>query len=228
MHVYTLAPSDLSYLYDRCPRCYWLKLHGVRGDHEVLPGAFREIDKGMKTGITLAHIQALGIPAVEIIQREKVVSQPAEYGGALLQISGYTDKRVRLDDGSIAVLDYKTSAPRLENVSRFWRAMSSYQYAIEHATDNPEQVLMLALIVFSPSDFWVAKQDVTQVAFRGRLTRMDIDIDRPKFDNFLEGVGKMLATPTMPAPGACETCRHAQAVADKIMAEASAARQSAQ
>lgn len=211
MSAHVLAPSDLSYLYDRCPRCYWLKLRGFVGPSDTLPGVFRDIDRAQKAGITLDTIRALGIPATEFIPREKVISLPAEHGGSVLAISGYTDRRVRLEDGTVGVLDYKTSAPRVDGMARFWRAMSAYQYAIEH-TENPEQVTLLALVVFSPQAFALRPDHPTQAFYKGSLMRVDIEIDRPKFEKFLEGVGQMLAREDMPPSGSCDTCRHCDQV----------------
>jgi hypothetical protein len=206
-----LAPSDLSYLYDRCPRCYWLKLRGIVGPSDTLPAVFRDIDKAQKLGITLETIQGLGIEATEFIPREKVVSLPADFGGSSLAISGFTDRRVRMKDGTVGVLDYKTSAPRIDKLARFWRAMSAYQYAIEH-TEQPEPVTLLSLIVFTPSGFSLRKGSAVQAFYKGDLRRVDIDIDRPKFVRMLEAIGKLLASDDMPTAGSCDTCRHVDAV----------------
>lgn len=206
-----LAPSDLSYLYDKCPRCYWLKLRGIVSSGDVLPGVFRDIDRAQKAGITIEVIRDLGIPAVEFIAKEKVVSKPAEHGGSLLAISGFTDRRVRLEDGTVGVLDYKTSTPRMDGMARFWRAMSAYQYAIENC-DNPETVTLLSLVVFSPEGFRLRKENNTQAFYTGNLRRQDIEIDREKFAKFLEGVGKMVAMEEMPPSGSCDVCRHVDAV----------------
>lgn len=211
MKTRLLAPSDLSYLYDKCPRCYWLKLQGIVGPSDVLPGVFRDIDRMQKAGITLETVRALGIPAVEFIPKEKVISLPAEFSGTMLAISGYTDRRVRLEDGTVAVLDYKTSAPRVDGMSRFWRAMSAYQYAIEN-NERPETVSLLSLVVFSPLAFSLRPEHPTQAFYRGSLARMDIEPDRPKFEKLLHNVGAMLANDEMPQAGSCDACRHADHV----------------
>lgn len=207
-----IAPSDLSYMYDRCPRCYWLKLHGVVGPSDKLPGVFRDIDRAQKQGISIEAVRELGIPATEFIARDKVASKPEVFGGTLLTISGYTDRRVRLEDGTIGIIDFKTSHPRVEHMARFWRAMSAYQYAIEHGA-APEEVTLLALLVFTPAEFKTSPKDTRAVAYTGRLTRIDVDIDRPKFVKLLEAIGTMLAKEDMPAAGACDVCRHADQVA---------------
>jgi RecB family exonuclease len=211
-----LAPSDLSYLYDRCPRCYWLKLRGFVGPDDKLPGVFRDIDRAQKQGITIEAVREMGIPATEFIGRDKVASVPETFGGTLLAISGYTDRRVRLEDGTLGIIDFKTSHPKVEHMARFWRAMSAYQYAIEHS-QQPEEVTLLALLVFTPVTFKTSPKDVRSVAYTGQLTRIDVDIDRPKFVKLLENIGTMLACEDMPAAGACDTCRHADQVASMKM-----------
>lgn len=209
--VHYLAPSDLSYLYDRCPRCYWLKLRGLKAPGDQMPGVFRDIDRAQKSGISLDAIRLLGIPAAEFIPREKVTSDPAEYGGVLLSISGFTDRRVRLDDGTVGILDYKTSHPRPDSMARFWRAMSAYQHGVEHCP-TPEQVTLLALVVFSPLKFQLRQGASVQAYYMGDLLRIDIEQDRAKFEKLLEGVGKMLSSDEMPPSGSCDVCRHADAV----------------
>lgn len=213
--IHSLAPSDLSYLYDRCPRCYWLKLRRIIGPSDQLPAAFRDIDKAQKEGITIETLRELGIPAAEFIKGDKVKSRVEEFGGAQLFISGYTDRRVRLDDGTVGVIDFKTSAPRLDKLGRFWRSMSAYQYAIENAEKDAEEVTQLGLVVFSPNGFSLRKDNATQAFYRGGLMHVPIEIDRPKFQQLLETVGKIVDFEDMPPPSACDTCKHVQVVADR-------------
>ena len=218
--IHSVAPSDLSYLYDRCARCYWLKLRRIKGPSDQLPAVFRDIDQAQKAGITIEVLQQLGIPAVDFIAGDKVTSKVQNFGGADLKVSGYTDRRVRLEDGTVGVIDFKTSAPRLDKLGRFWRAMSSYQYAIEYAEGEPEEVTQLGLVVFSPTGFGLHKTDATRAYYMGKLMHVPIDIDREKFQLLLEKVGQLVSCEDMPPPGACDSCRHAQVVADRQTSEA--------
>ena len=209
-----ISPSDLSYLYDRCPRCYWLKLRGIKGPSDVLPQVFRDIDRAQKAGISLDAIRALGIPAVDFIPKDKTMSKQGDYSGSTLVVSGMTDKRVRLEDGTVGVLDFKTSTPRIDRLARYWRAMSAYQYAIENPAEGQgQEVTLLALLTFSPTEFRLRPEQPRQAYFMGTMLRHDLDIDRAKFDRQLHQVGKLLATTTMPEAGACDVCRHADHVA---------------
>jgi hypothetical protein len=213
--VHYISPSDLGYLYDRCARCFYLKSRNLLAPKPPFPAVFRDIDSAMKGGITLKVLNQLGIPAKKIITGERVKSYEREYGGAKLVISGRTDRRVLLEDDTLAVIEFKTSKPRSENALTFWRQLSAYQYAEE----NPEgkdgiEVTYLGLVVFSPQPddgFKVNPSDPELCYFKGGLSKWDVEIDRPKFDKFLEGLGKILAMPEMPDAGnACELCRHVE------------------
>lgn len=206
-----LAPSDLSYMYDRCPRCFWLKLKGVKAPDDVLPGIFRDIDRAQKKGVSIESIRQLGIPAREFIAGDRVMSVPKQWGGSELVVSGYTDRRVWLDDGTIGIIDFKTSAPKPDKMARFWRSMNAYRYAIENS-EAPQQVTLLALLVFSPKDFHLRKDHATEAFYKGQLQRVDIELDRPGFEKFLTTIGDMLACPDMPDSGSCDICRHCDEV----------------
>lgn len=209
--VHFVSPSDLSYLYDRCPRCYWLKLRGLKGPRDIMPSIFRDIDQKQKAAITVEMVRKLGIPAKEFLPKNRVASTPAEYGGSLLAVRGETDKLALLDDDTVAILDFKTSYPRPDNRVKFWRAMQAYCKAVEEG-ETPRPVSRLALIVFTPLEYRARESNITEVYYKGQMARIDIELDRPKFEKLLGGVGKMLASDDMPASGSCDVCRHADEV----------------
>ena len=85
-----VSPSDLAWLSDSCPACWWRKIHGIQQVKSGLPQIFNVIDQGMKT-IGMQSLNELGIPAVDPIPKSKVVSAPwtcEQAPGVELVISG--------------------------------------------------------------------------------------------------------------------------------------------
>ena len=57
-----ISPSDLTFLWDECPRCFWRKYRlGVRRPFGIMPGIFSRIDSALKTPVrtpTVAYDKA--------------------------------------------------------------------------------------------------------------------------------------------------------------------------
>jgi hypothetical protein len=205
-----VSPSDMSWLYDRCKRCWRRKIDGCKIGEDKLPGVFRDIDNGMKNAITIPVLQAHGIPAVSFVGKERVKSSPLITSGVEIVVSGYLDKLVLLDDDTFGIVDYKTSAPRTDNFTRYWRQLSGYQYAVENPHDGQgREVSRLDLIVFNANaGRFTINEDLHRAAQTGKVEQYEIEINRSKLFRLLEDMGKVAASPELPPAGNyCEVCR---------------------
>jgi hypothetical protein len=196
-----------------------MKLRGIKAPADRLPGVFTEIDKAQKQGITIEHLKELGLNVKQFLPRSRVCSKPADFGGVELVVSGFIDRAVEFEDGTFGIIDFKTTNPRETNLVKYWRSLASYQYALENPdTGAPIAVDYHGLVVFAPSGFHV-ETGGTRCAFKGRLQRVDIEVNRPKYQRLLDDVGAMFMREELPPAGpSCDTCKHALALAKQILA----------
>lgn len=103
MH-YKLSPSDCTFLYEGCKRCYYLKVvHNISQPSVPLPSIFSEIAGLLKNHYDGKHTKELypGLPSGRVVHGERYVkSEPIQLTGhnATCFISGRFDIAVEFDD----------------------------------------------------------------------------------------------------------------------------------
>jgi hypothetical protein len=134
-----LNPSDLAFLWEECPRCFYLEV--VRGfPRPATPKVFTPIDEQMRACCEGRRTETLApdMPGgVFEVGERRVASQPIDVylpdAVHRCLISGGFDTVVRLDDGGYAVVDFKTSKRRrTDHVPLYARQLHAYAYALEH------------------------------------------------------------------------------------------------
>jgi hypothetical protein len=206
-----LSPSDLTFLWDECKRCFYLKyIHGITRPAAPFPSIFSTIDHLMKEyyqGRSTASLDP-GLPAGIVKFGEKwVESLPVILPGHTAQcfIKGKFDTVVAFEDGSYGVVDFKTSEPKASHILFYGRQLHAYTYALENPAPGKfslKPVSKLGLLVVSPK-----AMDVTatgQIAYLGGVTWMEINRDDGGFLQFLDQVVILLEQPK--PPEASETC----------------------
>lgn len=216
--TFYLSPHALAWSFDRCRRCWWLKLHNqfqsgeeVKKIFETMPKIFLQIDKGMKAAITPEVITSMGIgEVVSHSTNERVVSEPFCHAGAELTISGYPDFVGDLASEECLLLDYKTTDPSNRTTQVYTRQLHCYEFAMRNPQHTiPRQVDKMGLICFTPTEetFKVEVKDRVWGALYGPLTYIDFQIDRPWFEKFLETVAELLMTEEPPDFSShCQVC----------------------
>jgi len=111
---------------DFCPRCFWLKTHMKKLPFQIFPGIFSSIDAYTER-VVHGWIDDLGAPAwldgVGLILG--YIDPPSHHTFQMhveefdILLTGAADGILRLADGSIAVVDYKTGSG-----VRSWKAPS--------------------------------------------------------------------------------------------------------
>jgi hypothetical protein len=210
-----LSPSDLTFLWDECKRCFYLKyVHGITRPSAPFPSIFGTIDRLMKGYFQGRPTQALdsSLPVGIVQFGEKwVESTPVSIPGHTLQcfIKGKFDSVVAFDDKSFGIVDFKTSEPKTSHVHFYGRQLHAYAYALEHPAPNKfslSPISKLGLFIVAPN-----AMDVTasgQIAYLGGVTWLEIPRDDASFVQFLSEVLGVLEQPTPPAAG--ETCPYCQ------------------
>jgi len=210
-----LSPSDLTFLWDECKRCFYLKYKfGINRPFAPFPGIFGTIDRLMKTYFENRPASELdrALPSGSVQFADNwVESMPIQFPGLAQQcfIKGKFDSVIAFSDGSYGVIDFKTSEPKPAHVPFYSRQLNAYSYALEHPAAGKfslSPISKLGLLVVAPNAMKVT--ETGQIAYLGSVTWMEIQRDEGNFTHFLAEVMELLEQPAPPAAG--EKCSYCQ------------------
>lgn len=205
-----LAPSDFAFLWDECRRCFYLKVKlGITRPHAIMPSIFTAIDGAMKDHFLAQRVEALVpdlAPGHFAYSGKWIESAPLPSGTAhTMTLRGPFDTVVAFDDGTHAVIDFKTSNPKPANLQKYSRQLHAYAYALEHPERGAfalPRVDRLGLLVYEPRSFSSTPHGMGLLV--GGLKWVELPKDEPKFRDFLDQVSVTLAADA--PPGASDTC----------------------
>ena len=217
--IWTLNPSDFAFLWEECKRCFWLKVtRDFRRPQIPMAKIFTVIDEEMRkhfAGRRTGDVLPALLPGVLDTQEYWVESVPLSIPShtARCIIRGKLDCLVRFDDGSAAVIDFKTSERKAAHIPLYGRQLHSYAVALENASPNKlslRPVTRLGLVVFDPDRF--EKDAAGRAQLFGGLTWIEIQKNDASFLAFLKDVLNVLQQSSPPAPGPnCSFCQYRQA-----------------
>ena len=199
---YRLSPSDLTFLYDGCKHCFVLKVkYGIPQPSMPMPSIFSTIAYLQKEYYSGKRLEELchGLPPGTITYGEKrVQSNTLKLPGceSTCYITGRFDIVAELDDGSFAILDFKTGTPSEEKTKLYSRQLHSYVAALENPAPDAlklSPITRLGLIYFTPDK--CEKLDTTRQKFEGRLKCVEIQRNDYEFLTFLEETVSLLDGP---------------------------------
>lgn len=210
-----LSPSDLTFLWDECPRCFYMKVVlGINRPPTAFPKIFGTIDLLMKRlfeGSNTAELNT-ALPAGHVMFGEKwVESSTLPLPGIMPAfVRGKFDSAVSFDDGSYGVVDFKTSAPSPKHVPFYSQQLHAYAYALEHPAPgqmNLAPITRLGLLCVEPID--IARDEERRIHYVGDVTWLEIPKDEGAFLNFMGGVVEVLSLPEPPPPSdTCKFCKY--------------------
>lgn len=211
---YKLSPSELTFLWDECPRCFYLKVaRGIGRPLAPFPSIFNRIDRLMKDFFqdrpTTDFSDKLPAGRVRFGNRW-VTSAPITLPGRLNQvyIRGIFDTVVEFDDGSYGVVDFKTSESKPEHVAFYSRQLHAYAYALQNPAANAfslSPVTRLGLLCVEPVAMDHAPDG--RLAYMGSVTWLECPLDMDGFLAFIENVLALLERPEPPDPSPkCSYC----------------------
>ena len=203
---YKLSPSDLTFLYDQCKYCFVLKVkHGISQPSIPIPGIFSTIAGLQKNYYSEMRTEKFcpDLPPGIVTHGEKRVrSKTVELSGceSTFYVSGRFDIVATLDDGSYAVLDFKTGNSDDEKTKMYSRQLHAYALALENPAEGAfelKPISKLGLLYFSPD--YCELISLTRQALQGNLDWIEISRDDESFFGFLKEVVLLLDGP-MPPP----------------------------
>jgi len=213
---YRLSPSDLTFLFDGCKHCYVLKVkHGVPQPSIPIPGVFSIIASLQKDYYSGRRTEEFcpELPPGVVTHGEKQVRSAVlgfEDLESTCHISGRFDIVAELDDGSYAVMDFKTGNPSDEKAEMYSRQLHAYAFALENPAEGALElspVVRLGLLYFTPDQCRYMGND--RQVLEGQMIWLEIEKDDEAFRSFLREVVSLLDGPIpAPDPENCDWCRY--------------------
>jgi len=220
MNLYTLSPSDLTFLWDGCKFCFYMKVkHNIvyRGPFPGMFGTMGNLTSNFYQDKPSSEISS-SLPAGIVKFKEKwVKSSPIIFAGISSQcvIRGRFDAVVAFEDGSYGIIDYKTSDASSEKAAFYSRQLSAYAYALENPAAGAlsfAPITRLGLFIITPQRYEMVKND--EAAFITRTTWMDVPRDDKGFMEFLGEVMAVLDAPQAPqSADGCGLCNYRESMA---------------
>lgn len=213
---YKLSPSDLTFLYGGCKRCFYQKVvNGIAQPSIPLPSIFSQIAGLLKNHYEGKPTSALhsalpsGIVSLgEKYVRSEVIELPNHT--STCYINGRFDIVLSFDDGSYGVIDFKTSNPSKESARMYSRQLHAYAYALEHPAPGKlslSPVTKLGLLYFYPDS--VSQQNIERLAYEAEITWIEIEKDEQGFLKFIDEVLDVLELPESPEHSPkCQWCNY--------------------
>jgi hypothetical protein len=211
--TWKLSASDLTFLFEECRRCFWMKLiGGLPRPRPPFPKVFILLDAQTKRFFAGKRTRELSpsLPPGRVALGERMVRSgrlvvPGHERPVLL--AGRFDSAFRFDDGSFGLVDFKTAEPRDEHLALYGRQLHAYALAAENPAPGRlllRPVKQLGLLCVEPTTMVRHRGGV---AYGGRPRWVEIPRDD---DAFLAFLGEVLAvlerkTPPLPAP-TCQFC----------------------
>jgi len=212
--IWSLSPSEFGFLWQECRRCYYLKVTQKHTRPGSFPKIFQVIDAqmracfdGKRTEEVLPHLPPGKLDCTDQRVQSHAIRSPNR--DSSLQIRGKLDALIRFDDGSVAVVDFKTTSVSGRNVETYTRQLSAYAYALEHPAEGHlalQPIRRLGLLIFEPRSF---SSQASTASFSGSLSWVEIPLSHDIFLSFLEEVASVLdleAPP--PTTSGCTWCAH--------------------
>ena len=213
-----LSPSDLTFLWDECPRCFYLKyIHGISRPAAPFPSIFGTIDRLMKAqfaGRPASDLDSSLPPGIVTVTEQWIESVPVILPNHTLPffLRGKLDALIEFNDNSFAVIDFKTSAPKPEQIPFYSRQLHAYAYALEHPAPgrlSRSPISMLGLYIETPHA--TLTSTTSEISFNFRSTWLDVPYQVSGFLSFLDRVVALLELPEPPLAGEnCTYCQYRQ------------------
>jgi hypothetical protein len=213
--MYKISPSDLTFGWDGCHYCFYMKLkHGIvlRG---IFPGMFSRMagmTSGYYQGKSTAEISPTLPPGRVTLSEKWVQSEPISPPGAASQcyIKGRFDAVMAFDSGEYGIIDYKTAEAKDEQTSFYSRQLSAYAYALEHPAATAlslSPITRMGLFVVTPDRFEAT--DTNDKVFVNKTVWTEVPRDDEAFLSLLGDVVNLLDASEPPESDPdCETCKY--------------------
>ena len=218
MDGFVISGKDLGSLAlaDACARCFWVRRHCAL-PFQIFPGIFSSLDAYQKkvtaSGIP-AWLKAVGVDGEVLAGTSARVFRTVVDG---VTLTGVPDEMVRLSDGTLAILDYKTARFTANQDTLLpMYAVQLNSYALIATALGLGTVSRLFLVYYEPKTDVVDAVDSDGFTMRFTPHLLAIALDRDAVVALLakaKGIWE-LATPPVGREG-CADCEKVRALCER-------------
>jgi hypothetical protein len=190
-----ISPSDLAFLYEESKWGFHTKyISGIKRPPLILPKIFNIIDSSIKNkfiGENLSRIDK-NLPNAKLIDSNDkwVVSKSIvneEYPDICIKIRGKIDAALEYEDGSHAVVDFKTSEIHANYLQKYKNQLFAYCYGISNPENSKafslNNISKTGLLIFEPDDFHIDYNG--RAGIKGNFKWLEFELDLNYFENFI-------------------------------------------
>ena len=217
MTILKLSPSKLTFLWEECPRCFYLDVLDLsKRPSSQMAKIFTTIDNAMKQYYTDRGTLRLSddLPAGHIYLTQKwVQSEPLVLPGHKYQpfFRGLFDAMLMFEDCSgYALIDFKTSKPTRGQIPFYQRQLMAYVHSLEHPEPGKleiKPITAMGLLYFTPQDY--LDDGAGNHLLRGKDHWQPVPRDDEGFIQFIDKVLTVLDAPEPPpANPECAFCKY--------------------
>jgi PD-(D/E)XK nuclease superfamily protein len=217
-NAWKLSPSDLTFLWDECPRCFWLKVAGnLARPRAPFPKIFTLLDLQTKEYFKGKRAEDIA-PALRpgrVLHGDRWVRSvplPILGHGTPVLLGGRFDTALAFDDGTFGLVDFKTTDPKSSHIHLYSRQLHACALAAEHPAPGHLElapVSQMGLLCVEPTSMVSLGAGV---AYRATRRWVEIRRDDGAFLEFLAGVVSVLERPEPPDPSPqCTFCEYVSA-----------------
>ena len=208
----TISPSDLTFSWNDCKRCFWLKYrHGISASG-MMPGLVTSLSNRQEKWYKDKSSQDFSptLPAGVVDSTGlKVQSSSISVDGkeSPLSLIGKYDFLLRYEDGTYGIIDTKIVGKNNGKGDFYWPQLAAYDYILANpASGEARKVETLGLMVWAVGEVAYDGSTDPMISFPTAYEPVERDPDR--FKGFIEGVARLLLG-DMPKSGAkCGNCSY--------------------
>lgn len=218
MATYYISPTDLTFLWQECPRCFYNKIHKIWSrPYTPFPSVFSKIDRCIREALHNQDCEPLlGRPGVFDTTDRTIKSNPIQVGEHEIIFSGKMDIRVNFADGTVGVIDAKTSDPKDSMIPVYGRQVDTYRTILQNPQKgNPEYVSLQGLLIATPGRLSF-NPTVPSSPFHFDFSFKSIEIKDGEWFEFLVAVVDLLSGDRSADNGKCNHCTMQRALAGDL------------
>lgn len=212
----TISPSDLTFSWSDCKRCFWLKYRYGIVASGMMPGLVTSLSSRQEKWYkdkSSHHFSPSLPPGVVDSTGLKVQSAPIMVDGVASPFSlvGKYDFLLRYEHGMYGIIDTKIVGKNNGKGDFYWPQLAAYDYILANpAVGESREVETLGLMVWAVGE--VNFDGVADPAITFPTAYEPVQRDLSKFDQFISGVVNVLLGDLPSSGPKCGNCAYVSAM----------------
>jgi hypothetical protein len=212
-----ISPSDLTFGWSNCKRCFWMKhVYGV--SHQgPFPGIVMSLSSRQERWYKEKHSRdfSSSLPSGVVHSTGKMLeSKPIMVNGqeSPFTLGGKYDFLLSYDNGRYGVIDTKVVS-KGGKAEFYWPQLAAYDYILSNPkTGEPRACETLGLLVWEIADASQNSADSYNVGFNAEYE--PVEVNPAKFQQFIDEVVSLLVGEMPTADESCSNCSYFQKRSD--------------